>query len=367
MNDAARALRALLLVAVLDGGSSFSLAPLSAGVLSRCSTGRCENAAAFKRRIAPPSRQPVMSLFPDGGGMDQDTVEGPGLVGFWALLSADMDQGPIVLRADGQIGGGPKVPGWEDPGVKWASEMRIAGGKWEQFTGEDGRSGLRLEFLVPPRGRVHRERSQLTAPELRERLLYTGTLIEMLEDDGKKQTKVLRCFGSVEHIGAPITPVEEGVAAAEVQASPAISRFSLVKTDTTQFTKLIPTVKPYSRPFGTEAREVTEERAARREEDHDPAGLHKKVKAQEERMQALQALGDILPERADQLREGVESAVEERRLRTGPISGDELAAEMAAEVKLQGQVDEEMLTILKMMEDGMPDEPPEPEGGAPAA
>ncbi|KAJ1480787.1 hypothetical protein T484DRAFT_1748455 [Baffinella frigidus] len=243
MNDAARALRALLLVAVLDGGSSFSLAPLSAGVLSRCSTGRCENAAAFKRRIAPPSRQPVMSLFPDGGGMDQDTVEGPGLVGFWALLSADMDQGPIVLRADGQIGGGPKVPGWEDPGVKWASEMRIAGGKWEQFTGEDGRSGLRLEFLVPPRGRVHRERSQLTAPELRERLLYTGTLIEMLEDDGKKQTKVLRCFGSVEHIGAPITPVEEGVAAAEVQASPAISRFSLVKTDTTQFTKLIPTVK----------------------------------------------------------------------------------------------------------------------------
>lgn len=45
--------------------------------------------------------------------------------------------------------------------------------------------------------------------------------------------------------------------------------------------------------------------------------------------------GDILPERADQLREGVESAVEERRLRTGPISGDELAAEMAAEVKLQ--------------------------------
>jgi hypothetical protein len=121
--------------------------------------------------------------------------------------------------------------------------MRIAGGKWETFTGDDGKPCLRLEFLVPPRGKVQRERAQLTGPELRERLVYTGTLIEMLEDDGKKQKNVLRCFGSMEHIGAPITPVEEGVAAEEVQATPALSRFSLVKTDTTRFTKLVPTVK----------------------------------------------------------------------------------------------------------------------------
>jgi len=42
-----------------------------------------------------------------------------------------------------------------------------------------------------------------------------------------------------------------------------------------------------------------------------------------------------LPERVDELREGVEAAVAERSLRTGPISGEDLASEMAAEVKLQ--------------------------------
>ena len=240
MADAPRAMRALVLVAALAGVSSFTSAPLSARVLQRCSAGRCDDSAASSsRRLAPRARQSVVSLFPTEAGTE-DTAEAPGLVGFWALLAADEDQGPIVLRADGQVGGGPKVPLWEDAGVAWASEMRIAGGKWERFTDDDGRSCLRLEFLVPPRGKVHRERAQLTGPELRERLVYTGRLIEMLEDDGKKQTKALRCIGSVEHIGAPIAPVEAGE---EVEAAPALSRFSLVKTDTTRFTKLVPTVK----------------------------------------------------------------------------------------------------------------------------
>jgi len=90
------------------------------------------------------------------------------------------------------------------------------------------------------------------------------------------------------------------------------------------------------------------------------AGLHKKVRAE---MEELEARGERQAAEAaarDELgRLGAEKLRGELEARRG---GEELAAEVAAEARLQGQVEEEMLRILEAM--GGDSDAAEGDGGA---
>jgi hypothetical protein len=132
-------------------------------------------------------------------------------------------------------------------------------------------------------------------------------------------------------------------------------------------------VKPFSMPFGTDVESIEKEM----EEDHDPAGMHNKLResleeigpAEGENQQpplvGIPSFADNIPavgsgRTDDGVSTGKEGEVEDR-------SGEELAMEMAREIKLQKLVEDEKKRILGILEDGeesQGDGEEEGEGGA---
>ncbi|CAM9488771.1 unnamed protein product [Phaeothamnion confervicola] len=118
----------------------------------------------------------------------RDTKEGQPqqLVGFWDMQSSSLQDGVvadrIILRADGQIMGGPVVSrqttSWSDP-----DGLRACGGNWEVKSGDDGRSKMLMRIFLTRARDVH--------------LDFTGNIVAM--DDVNNITGeargVLRVFG----------------------------------------------------------------------------------------------------------------------------------------------------------------------------
>jgi hypothetical protein len=164
-----------------------------------------------------PGGQDGMAGKQDPAGGDQQGGATP-LVGFWSLLTNKMaleqsgdsiagagivggggfaGEDTVILRADGQVAGGPRVPGWEDSGVAWASEQRAAGGSWREYTDSTGKRRLEVALLLPPASAAARAKVVSERPAL----FYDGLLLEMCDYDMKtnapSETPTIRVVGTV--------------------------------------------------------------------------------------------------------------------------------------------------------------------------
>jgi len=261
------------------------------------------------RRAARPSAAgrgsaaAVAMVFP--GGRDAGAQDGPGeaarLVGFWSLLTNKLaleDGGPpaaagggfagednLVLRADGQVAGGPRVPGWEDSGVVWASEQRAAGGSWREYTDSAGKRRLEVMLLLPPASAAARAAAAET-PGGRPALFYDGIVLEMRDFDfaqgSMKEKTSVRVVGTV----------STGAAGSAAADRTAVSKFSMLQLELGT-RKLFQSVIPFSRPFGSPVPDAdgaaaeAAELAKEREKDHDPAGMHKQADTERQMMEGL--------------------------------------------------------------------------------
>jgi hypothetical protein len=238
---------------------------------------------------------------PDSGRPQENSA--PALVGFWSLLtnklaledsgnsmagagvvgsSAFAGEDTIILRADGQVAGGPRVPGWEDSGVAWASEQRAAGGSWREYVDDTGKRRVEVALLLPPASAAAREK----LPSDRPALFYDGIILEMRDFDFKgselAESTVVRVVGTV----------STGQFRGSVSDRVAVSKFSMLKKDIGK-QKLFQSVIPFARPFGSpvadseEAAAEGDELASVRDRDHDPAGLHKLVDTERQMMEGL--------------------------------------------------------------------------------
>ncbi len=260
------------------------------------------------RRAARPSAcgrssAAAAMVFPGGG--DSGAQDGPGetapLVGFWSLLTNKLaleDGAPpaaagggsagednLVLRADGQVAGGPRVPGWERSGVVWASEQRAAGGSWREYTDSAGKRRLEVMLLLPPASAAERAAAAET-PGGRPALFYDGIVLEMRDfnfaQGGMTEKTSVRVVGTV----------STGAAGSAAADRTAVSKFSMLQLELGT-RKLFQSVIPFSRPFGSPvpdadgAAEEAAKLAAEREEDHDPAGMHKQANTERQMMEGL--------------------------------------------------------------------------------
>jgi hypothetical protein len=116
-------------------------------------------------------------------------VAGASIMGMGALagVSSLAGEDTLILRADGQVAGGPRVPGWEGSSVVWASEQRAAGGSWREYTDAKGKQRVEVALLLPPATTA--ARAQVVAE--RPALFYDGLVFEMRDHDagGQKEKK----------------------------------------------------------------------------------------------------------------------------------------------------------------------------------
>ena len=110
-------------------------------------------------------------------------MAGASIMGMGALAGEDT----LILRADGQVAGGPRVPGWEGSSVLWASEQRAAGGSWREYTDAKGKQRVEVALLLPPATTA--ARAQVVAE--RPALFYDGLVFEMRDHDpgGQKEKR----------------------------------------------------------------------------------------------------------------------------------------------------------------------------------
>jgi hypothetical protein len=210
-------------------------------------------------------------VFPGAEDREEGGQDGPkaaaaaaNLVGFWSLLTNKMaledgggpaavgggvvgggglaGQDNLVLRADGQVAGGPRVPGWEDSGVVWASEQRAAGGLWREYADGKGKRRLEVTLLLPPASAAARA-AAAESPGDRPALFYDGIVLEMSDFDFSKGSMSEKT--SVRVVGTVAT----GPAGSAATDRTVVSKFSMLQLQLdTQ--KLYQTVIPFSRPFG---------------------------------------------------------------------------------------------------------------------
>ena len=200
------------------------------------------------------------------GAQDRPKAAAANLVGFWSLLTNKMaledgggpaavgggvvgggglaGQDNLVLRADGQVAGGPRVPGWEDSGVVWASEQRAAGGLWREYADGMGKRRLEVMLLLPPASAAARA-AAAESPGDRPALFYDGIVLEMSDFDFSKGSMLPSEKTSVRVVGTVAT----GPAGSAATDRTVVSKFSMLQLQLdTQ--KLYQTVIPFSRPFG---------------------------------------------------------------------------------------------------------------------
>jgi len=210
-------------------------------------------------------------VFPGADEREEGAQYGPkaaaaNLVGFWSLLTNKMaledgggpaavgggvvgggglaGQDNLVLRADGQVAGGPRVPGWEDSGVVWASEQRAAGGLWREYADGMGKRRLEVMLLLPPASAAARA-AAAESPGDRPALFYDGIVLEMSDFDFSKGSMLPSEKTSVRVVGTVAT----GPAGSAATDRTVVSKFSMLQLQLdTQ--KLYQTVIPFSRPFG---------------------------------------------------------------------------------------------------------------------